>query len=80
MVEVSDATLGDDLRWKAELYSRHGIKEYWVVDVANRRLHVFRDPVAGRYERTSCTDQPGIVEITALPGTSVDLSSLFRTD
>ena len=71
-------TLADDLRRKMELYARHGIKDYWVVDIADRRLHVFRDPVGGRYERTSSTDQPGTLEITTLPGTSVDLSSLFR--
>ena len=79
-IEVSDTTLADDLRRKTALYARHGIKEYWVVDIANRRLHVFRDPIHGRYEQTSSTDRPGITEITTLPGTSVDLSSLFRTD
>jgi Uma2 family endonuclease len=78
-IEVSDTTLINDLRRKMELYSRHDIKEYWVVDVVNRRLHAFRDLVGGCYERASCLDRPGSMDITALPGTSVDLSTLFTT-
>ncbi|MEJ0038629.1 MAG: Uma2 family endonuclease [Gammaproteobacteria bacterium] len=78
VVEVSATTLGDDLWQKMRLYARHGITEYWVVDVTNRRLHVFRQPDGAGYERTSSSDRPGAVEITALSGVSVDLSSLFH--
>ncbi len=42
MVQISDTTLGFDLTTKAELYARAGIIEYWVVDVAARRLMVLR--------------------------------------
>jgi Uma2 family endonuclease len=49
VVEISDSTLGFDLTTKAELYARAGIVEYWVVDVAARRLIVHRDPREGLY-------------------------------
>jgi len=54
VVEISDSTLGFDLTTKAELYVRAGIVEYWVVDVAARRLVVHlerphRDPREGLY-------------------------------
>lgn len=49
VVEISDSTLGFDLTTKAELYARAGIVEYWVVDVAARRLLVHRDPREGLY-------------------------------
>ena len=49
VVEISDSTLGFDLTAKAELYARAGIIEYWVVDVAARRLIVHRDPSEGLY-------------------------------
>lgn len=49
VVEISDSTLGFDLTTKAELYARAGIIEYWVVDVAARRLIVHRDPREGLY-------------------------------
>lgn len=44
IVEVADETLFDDTTTKAELYASAGIVDYWVLDVANRRLLVFRDP------------------------------------
>jgi Uma2 family endonuclease len=44
IVEVSDTTLAKDTTTKAELYATAGIADYWVLDVENRQLHVFRDP------------------------------------
>jgi len=77
-IEVSDTTLRYDLNRKMALYARHGIKEYWVVDTVNRRLHVFCSPTDAGYEHASFIEKPGAMQIAALPGTSVDLSSLFR--
>src|SRR5262249_53586308 len=44
VVEVSDTTLAFDTGDKASLYAAAGIQDYWVIDVNDRRLHVFRDP------------------------------------
>lgn len=77
VIEVSVTTLDDDLRHMMRLYARHDIPEYWVVDGVNRRLHVFRQPTGAGYKQASVLDRVGAVEITALPGASVDLSSLF---
>ena len=57
VVEVADTSLQFDLTTKAALYARAGIVEYWVLDVAGRRLIVHRDPQQGGYS--------SIVEFTA---------------
>ena len=44
VVEVANTTLARDLTTKAKLYAEAGIPEYWVLDLVNRWLHVFRDP------------------------------------
>lgn len=44
VVEVSDETLFEDTTTQAELYALGGVPEYWVVDIPNRQLRVFRDP------------------------------------
>lgn len=49
VVEVADTTLHFDLTTKAALYARAGIVEYWVLDVAGRRLIVHRYPQSGKY-------------------------------
>ncbi len=45
IVEVSDTTLFMDTTTKAELYATAGVEDYCVIDVENRVLLVFRDPV-----------------------------------
>jgi Uma2 family endonuclease len=50
VIEISDSTLGFDLKTKAALYARAGIVEYWVFDIPARRLIVHRAPQNGRYQ------------------------------
>jgi Uma2 family endonuclease len=44
VVEVADTTLDRDTTVKAEMYATVGVEDYWVLDLAGRRLLVFRDP------------------------------------
>jgi len=44
VIEVSGSTLDDDLGEMALLYSKAGIREYWVVDVQNEAVIVHLDP------------------------------------
>lgn len=47
LVEISDTTLSYDRGRKLAIYAAAGIAEYWIVNLADRRLEVYRDPVAG---------------------------------
>jgi len=38
-VEIADSTIDIDLGRKARLYARHGVPEYWVVDLERKRIH-----------------------------------------
>ncbi|WP_414561904.1 MULTISPECIES: Uma2 family endonuclease [unclassified Anabaena] len=53
IIEFSQATLTKDLGGKKEIYAEAGIKEYWVVNLNNRQLHVFRDLKDGQYTTES---------------------------
>ena len=44
VIEVADSSLGYDLRIKAPLYARHGVREYWVVDAVRETIRVHCDP------------------------------------
>jgi Uma2 family endonuclease len=48
--EVSDTTLADDLASKKQLYASLGIGEYWVIEVPQRRVHMFALQGNGKYE------------------------------
>ena len=49
VVEVSLSSLVRDQQEKLPLYARHGIPEYWVLDVKANRLEVYRDPHGEEY-------------------------------
>jgi Uma2 family endonuclease len=44
IVEVSDSSLAIDRGPKGSLYAHAGIADYWVVNVVNDQLEVYRDP------------------------------------
>ncbi len=63
VVEVANSSLAYDTTTKVELYAEAAHPEYWVLDLPNRRLQVFRDPYAipagGHTYRTRLTYAPG---------------------
>ena len=44
IVEVAHSTLDYDRRRKARIYARAGIPEYWIVNVLERVVEVYREP------------------------------------
>jgi len=49
LVEVSDTTLPFDQTVKLPLYAAAGVREYWIVDVNSKVLHVHREPADHEY-------------------------------
>jgi Uma2 family endonuclease len=49
VVEVADSTLKKDCEVKDKLYARSNIADYWVIDVKNRQVHIFRTPTPTGY-------------------------------
>lgn len=45
IIEVSDATLRNDRHKKSSLYARHAIQDYWILNLKNRTLEVYRQPI-----------------------------------
>jgi Uma2 family endonuclease len=48
-IEISDSTLKMDMGRKARLYARHGVPEYWVVDVESGAIHQMWSPSGEAY-------------------------------
>ena len=49
LVEVSDATLAKDRGRKLRAYARNGVPEYWIVNLQETQLEVYRDPQGETY-------------------------------
>ncbi len=50
IIEVADTTFKKDCETKGKAYAAAGIVDYWVLDVINRQLHVFREPSENGYK------------------------------
>ncbi|MCS6897377.1 MAG: Uma2 family endonuclease [Nitrospira sp.] len=82
VVEVADTTLALDRDQKARIYARAGIPEYWIVNLTERCLEVYRDPVtlAGQPAsyRTSMKLSPSErISPLAAPSASVAVADLL---
>jgi Uma2 family endonuclease len=51
VIEVSDTSLDFDRGEKASLYARAGVADYWIVNLIDRCVEVYRDPVADQAAR-----------------------------
>jgi Uma2 family endonuclease len=49
LVEVAESSLEQDRTVKLTAYAEAGIREYWIVNLPEKRLEVYRDPVEGEY-------------------------------
>ncbi len=77
VIEVSDTTLRYDRDVKVPLYARHDVPEVWIVDVQSDELLVYGSPSDGAYARHTSATRPATMLVTALPGVTVDLSSVW---
>ncbi len=80
LIEVSDSSLTNDLREKADLYSESGVEEYWVVDIPNRRIHVMSDIHDGRYRSIEIHVAPAALAPKCKPDARLNLAELFDID
>jgi Uma2 family endonuclease len=74
IIELSDSSLPHDLRRKADLYRRFGVREYWVIDLNAACLHVHRADAAWPAPPAPLTTT---VEPSLIPGLSVRIADFF---
>ncbi len=49
VIEVADTSIATDRKSKQELYAENGIPEYWIINLVDRTLEVYRQPQAKGY-------------------------------
>jgi Uma2 family endonuclease len=76
-VGISDSTAATDLGTKVRLYSRHGIPEYWVLEIPAATLHQFWDPSEGGYLQARSISLGEPVESVTLEGLRVETDGLI---
>jgi Uma2 family endonuclease len=78
VVEVAESSLAFDRREKGSLYARAGVLDYWILNLVDRVLEVYRDPVPDasvpygwRYRRVERLTSVGTASPLALPSVRI---------
>jgi Uma2 family endonuclease len=76
VVEVADSSLRYDENVKVPLYASAGVREVWLADLPNRRIHVFTDPEKGVYTRRSVRRVDDVLRLVEFPEVKIVLADL----
>jgi Uma2 family endonuclease len=77
VVEVADSTLKKDCEVKDKLYARSNIADYWVIDVKNRQVHIFRTPTSTGYASHLILSESQTISPLAFPSIVIPISSIL---
>ncbi len=83
-VEVAESSLAIDRQRKGSLYARAGLADYWILNLVDRVLEVYQEPVPDpaepfgwRYARREVFDASARVTSLAAPESSIPVSRLL---
>ena len=77
VTEVADTSLDYDRTVKAPLYAEIGVPEYWIINLVDNVLEVYREPGEGVYQSRSI-QQPGErIAPLSWPDLEIDVSELI---
>ena len=78
LIEVSDSSLADDLREKADIYAESGIAEYWVIDIPASRIHVMTKSDGKHYHSIEIVVPPNQLAPRCKPVALLNTAELFE--
>lgn len=79
LIEVADITLKRDRELKAPAYARSGIPEYWILDVNQRQLYIFRSPTATGYASEMVLQESDMISPLAFTDCQIPVGELLRS-
>ena len=77
LIEVADSSLGKDRFTKGRLYAEAGIQDYWIVNLQDNCIEVYREPQDDRFAtHQTCRDGDALSPL-ALPDATLDIARLL---
>ncbi len=77
IIEVADSSLNYDRNVKRSLYARHGIPEFWIVNLAAGEIEVCRSPEGEQYASVTPVGREAVLEPQLLPGVTIPVAALL---
>lgn len=67
LIEVAESSLPYDRGPKLRVYAESGVPEYWIVNLAERRIEVHRKPSNGRYWQAHLCGESDVIRPERFP-------------
>lgn len=77
LIEVSDTSLQFDQNQKLRLYARHGIPEYWLLNLNDLSLEVYRKPNGELYAEKTTLYAGDSITLSQLPDISIQVADIL---
>ena len=77
LIEVAGTTLNPDRNLKSRIYAQANIPDYWILDVNNRQIYVFRQPQDASYQQEIVLKENDTISLLAFPEITVQVAQLF---
>ena len=77
LVEVADSSLEYDLNHKLRLYALHNIPEYWLLNLNDSCLEVYRRPQGETYEEKTTLRSGDSITLLQLPDLTVNVGDIL---
>jgi Uma2 family endonuclease len=77
IIEVADTSLKFDCETKGKAYAQAGITDYWVLDVLNRQLYVFREPNEDGYQSQVILAEDGTISPKQFPNVQIRILEML---
>lgn len=78
IIEVADSSFKYDCDIKGKIYAQAGIRDYWLLDVNERQLHVFREPTQQGYQSEVIFAEDGIVSPLQFPSITIAITQMLQ--
>ena len=77
IAEVADSSLRKDREVKRDIYAEAGVPEYWIVNVREQVVEVYRTPVEGRYTERRQVGADARLRPIEFPDVEIAVGELF---
>jgi Uma2 family endonuclease len=78
ILEIADSTLPFDRQQKKRLYARTGIQEYWILNLVDQQLEVYREPKNDGYLQIKTYKAGESIIALAAPNSNIAITDLLH--
>ncbi len=77
LIEATDTTLNKDRQLKSRIYAKNLVSEYWILDLQNRQVYIYRSPAGDKYQIELVLKSEENTSIQVFSDLTITLDDLF---